>query len=448
MVSLIQGIIVVQNWKLGNRKGLAPIIANLILIALTAGGGAVTYGFAQEIISDTQVTSTIHIESVRIIGYDIRDVEELKSHNGLYMKLNTAGVADGVKSESERIAIYVQNDSSQKIEIGELRFAGTVYEFSGSYNVLDTFDANFSPPQGEYVILTKNPDILVDSDAAELQGGRLATIVIGLDDSFKIGRTSQLKITTTNGFVIVGSLVIGNAQYKNSDYSVVTYTINPNPEDDPPNEDDSPNEDDPPNEDNPVCEPVVVNFDYDDLENPVPAGTIVSGQWHGIDIHISAINDKVGHPDKAIIFDSNNPTGGDNDLGAPWPNGNIEPDANLGNLLIIAEDIVDNNGDGLVDDPDDEVKGGTIFFQSTSSHCYLGFDLIDIESNESNSGYIEILLDGGGIMHLNFNAFPGNTYGNNSANSVVIIAEQIGDTFKEVLIHLNGSGAIDNVIFG
>ena len=439
----------VLRMKFGNRKGVAPIIAMMVLLPIAISGGAATMAFTHEITEKTQLTTDIHIESVRILGYDIRDVEELKSHNGLYMKLNTAGVDDGVKSASERIAIYVQNDGAQPIEIGELRFAGTVYDFSGSYNVLDTFDANFSPPQGEYVILNKNPDVLVDEGRAVLQAGKLASLVIGLDDDFKIGRTSQLKLTTTNGFVIVGSLVIGDAQYKNSDYSVVTYT-NPNPDPDPESdpEPDPESDPEPEPEPEPECEPVVVNFDYDDLANPVPAGTIVSDQWHGIDIHISAINDRSGHPDEAIIFDSNNPTGGDNDLGAPWPNGNLEPDTNLGNILIIAEDIVDNNDDGLVDDPDDEAKGGTIFFQSTSSHCYLGFDLIDLESNESNSGYVEIMLDGGGILHLHFNSFPGTNYGNNSANRVVIIAEQIGDTFKEVLFHFNGSGAIDNVIFG
>jgi len=30
----------------------------------------------------------------------------------------------------------------------------------------------------------------------------------------------------------------------------------------------------------------------------------------------------------------------------------------------------------------------------------------------------------------------------------MIIAQQLGDTFNEVEFHLNGSGAIDNLVFG
>ncbi len=199
----------------------------------------------------------------------------------------------------------------------------------------------------------------------------------------------------------------------------------------------------------PECTTVLITFEEDDLGNPLPAGTMVDSQWHGVDIHISTVNFRPGHPDQAIIFDSLNPTGGDNDLGGPtWGNGNIPDDTVLGNLLIIAEDAVDSNSDGLVDDPDDEAKGGIIFFQSNEPHCYFGFDLIDIEPNESNNGHLVITLDGGGAYVVTFNNFPGADFGNHSANRFMIIAQQLGDTFKEVEFHLNGSGAVDNIIFG
>ena len=113
----------------------------------------------------------------------------------------------------------------------------------------------------------------------------------------------------------------------------------------------------------PECSSVQITFEDDAFGNPLPAGTMVNAQWHGVDIHISAVNDKPGHPNQAIIFDSFNPTGGDNDLGGPI--GVMETchmDIELGNLLIIAEDAVDSNSDGLVDDPDDEAKGGIYIF--------------------------------------------------------------------------------------
>ena len=42
----------------------------------------------------------------------------------------------------------------------------------------------------------------------------------------------------------------------------------------------------------------------------------------------------------------------------------------------------------------------------------------------------------------------GADYGNHSVNRFMIIAQQLGDTFNEVEFHLNGSGAIDNLVFG
>ena len=132
---------------LGNRKGIAPVIAFLILSPLVVSGAAATMAITQEIINDTQIFPDFPIEYIRLLGYDVRDLSELRSHNGLYMKDDTAGIPDGLKSETERIAIYVQNDSPKKIEIDELRFVGTVYEFSGRYNKLDSFLDNDSPPQ-------------------------------------------------------------------------------------------------------------------------------------------------------------------------------------------------------------------------------------------------------------------------------------------------------------
>jgi hypothetical protein len=437
---------------LGNRKGIAPILAYLVLIPIVVSGGAATMAITQEIINDTQISSDIAIESVRILGYDIRDLSELRSHNGLYMKDNTAGIPDGLKSETERIAIYVQNDSVQKIYIDELRFVGTEYQFSGSYNKLDEFIENDSPAQGEYVILTQTPDELID-EGAVLPPGKLASVILGLDESFKIGRTAQLKITTVQGFVIVGTIIIGGEADRNSVVNVVTYNNDPDsdPESDPdPEPDPDPESDpDPEPDPEPECESVQITFEDDALGNPLPAGTMVNAQWHGVNIHISAVNDKPGHPNQAIIFDSFNPTGGDNDLGGPnWGVGNLPMDIELGNLLIIAEDAVDSNSDGLVDDPDDEAKGGIIFFQSTDSHCYFGFDLIDIEPNEANNGHLEINLDGGGTYEVSFNNLPGGDFGNHSVNRFLIIAEQLGDTFNEVEFHFNGSGAIDNLVFG
>jgi len=113
------------------------------------------------------------------------------------------------------------------------------------------------------------------------------------------------------------------------------------------------------------------------------AGTVIYGEIPGggfatgtefDDFTISGLNNG-GGPESIIIFDSSSPTGGDPDLGTPnvtcggpgiGTGGEVgQPGENCvarGNLLIVAEDIGDGNGDGLVDDPDDEAGGGVIRF--------------------------------------------------------------------------------------
>ena len=58
---------------LGNRKGIAPVIAFLVLIPLVVTGGAATMAITQEIITDTQISPDFPIEYIRLLGYDVRD---------------------------------------------------------------------------------------------------------------------------------------------------------------------------------------------------------------------------------------------------------------------------------------------------------------------------------------------------------------------------------------
>ena len=122
-----------------------------------------------------------------------------------------------------------------------------------------------------------------------------------------------------------------------------------------------------------------------------PAGTIITEQIAGVSIR--AENARSGHPDLAIIFDSSNPTGGDVDLGAPHEDfggpgkgtggrrGEAgENSAALGKILIVAENNVDTNGDGLIDTPDDEANGGRLYFEFSDPQDITSIYLIDVET--------------------------------------------------------------------
>ncbi len=143
-----------------------------------------------------------------------------------------------------------------------------------------------------------------------------------------------------------------------------------------------------------------------DFSGPV-AGTVVAGEepTGGTapgtlfpDFTVSVTNTG-GGPQSLIIFDSANPTGEDPDLGSPnetcpgggpgqgiggevgAPGENCTP---LGNLLIVAEDIDDANGDNVVDDPDDEAGGGSILFTFDHPVDPTRMVIMDIDSEQAS----------------------------------------------------------------
>lgn len=86
-------------------------------------------------------------------------------------------------------------------------------------------------------------------------------------------------------------------------------------------------------------------------------------------IGVEIVVDSNGAFDQAMIFDTDNPTGGDTDLAAPFTNGSggtLSP----GKVLIISED-------GDSSDPDDEGRGGKITFNFDRLVRVTGFDVFD-----------------------------------------------------------------------
>src|SRR5436190_16557817 len=86
-------------------------------------------------------------------------------------------------------------------------------------------------------------------------------------------------------------------------------------------------------------------------------GKVVANQYRSYQggITISADNFRAGGPDMAIVFDSRRTNTADPDLQAPFVAGNLAPGTTtVGNMLIIAENSIEANHDGLIDSPDDE----------------------------------------------------------------------------------------------
>ena len=192
------------------HRGVAPVIANLILIAIAVVGGTIISLYSNEIIASAQISGSPSIELLEILGYDATDSQELRHHDDQFLETYSGGLNDGIKNAGERVSVYVTNHSVEKVVINELRFAGTVYTFAQNQGILWPYFLNMAPARGEYSILLEAPDKLLDSSNPFIEAGQTVTLVIGLDDTIKIGRDGQVKITTNHGAVFLGTAKIGD----------------------------------------------------------------------------------------------------------------------------------------------------------------------------------------------------------------------------------------------
>jgi hypothetical protein len=196
-------------------------------------------------------------------------------------------------------------------------------------------------------------------------------------------------------------------------------------------------------------------IDFEEL----PAGTIVFevfGDSGSGPIGVSGTNpDFSTGTNAAVIFDSSNPTGGDFDLGTPNEQfggpgvgagggaGAYVNDTALGNVLILAENLDDENNDGLVDDPDDaeELVGNsiTLDFSALGPVTVSSITIIDFEAFEPEAE-VE-LFDQFDVSLDTFILFP---TGDNGV-AVKVLGPTAG--VAKMVVTLNGSGAIDNIVF-
>lgn len=125
---------------------------------------------------------------------------------------------------------------------------------------------------------------------------------------------------------------------------------------------------------------ITFDWDTDANGNTIERGEVIDNEYADWGMNVSCEN-FVRSYDKAITFDSENPTGDDWDLETGGTTGH-DP---YGNILIISERDYDGNGDGRIDTPDDEINtaengfSGYINFDFDFDIVSGGFDLLDIQ---------------------------------------------------------------------
>lgn len=180
-----------------SRRAVAPVIATLLLVAIAVVGGSIVFVFSQGFFSSAQISGSPTIESLKFTGYDASDGDDLQNHDGTTFTAVNNNAGDGLLVD-ENVSVYLQSNSVGKLTLSEVRFGGTVYGYNST-----------SPVTGSYQLLTRGPSTILSATTAEVQPGQQVSIILQLDENIKAGRDTQMKLTTANGAVFVGTIIAG-----------------------------------------------------------------------------------------------------------------------------------------------------------------------------------------------------------------------------------------------
>ena len=196
-----------------SHRGVAPIIATLLLVAISVVGGTMVFIVAQDAISNSQVSENISIEFLAFKGYDATE-GPLIFYNDV--EGDPKGDETNGLKKGERIAVYVQNNGGNDVTIDSIRLAGTLYYFvPNSGTVLDAWTAPLddgilgTPANPSYVIMTKH-DTLLDSGVPIIESGQQVSIVFEINRNVPPARELQFILKTTQGMEIIGTVIAGD----------------------------------------------------------------------------------------------------------------------------------------------------------------------------------------------------------------------------------------------
>ena len=131
----------------------------------------------------------------------------------------------------------------------------------------------------------------------------------------------------------------------------------------------------------------ILDFEQDASGNALSGGTRIDNEWADWGLNITGKNYKTGTNKAPLLLYDTSQSGADNDLrtGSTW--GTV----NQGNALIIQEY---NNGSYNLDTPDDEAKGGHVWFKFDQEVGLQKFSLLDIDDNFGDASGTQVRVIG------------------------------------------------------
>ena len=163
------------------HRAVAPIIATLLMVAISVVGGILIFVFAQGFFTDSSIHAP-SIDSIEVFGYDARDATTLRPHNfdplgttdaitGL-QTLNIAAHVDGKLSNDDKIALYVRNKGAAAVTITKVTVFGTDYTLHTPAAACSTT----VPAAGEYSVSVGGTLAACNTASAAVGVGQEATI--------------------------------------------------------------------------------------------------------------------------------------------------------------------------------------------------------------------------------------------------------------------------------
>ena len=210
-----------------SRRGVAPIIATLLLITISVIGGVMIYTFTQGFFGNASISASPAVDTIILSGYDMREIEGkppcnnphhpatrgVITHEGIITCHGDSIIGDG-KFDKESGTIFIRNVGQEPYIIVKLEVNGRVLDFK-------TDDNDIRNHAGVFGIYTV-PDTQTATagttlrEVATILPGQEGTLVMAFDgsgtatdNSAANDRLIPIKLTSSSGSVYNFIVVIG-----------------------------------------------------------------------------------------------------------------------------------------------------------------------------------------------------------------------------------------------
>ena len=203
-----------------SQRAVAPIIATLLMVAISVVGGILIFVFAQGFFTDTNI-QTPNVESVEIFGYDARDRANLRTHIFDPTATDPEVAAGGTPTisaaasnnlkDDDAFTVFVRNKGAGPLTIDVVKVFGADYGYSTG--ITTATDLGTSTPATSTSTATTGSSatrfFVISTDGKKTTTGPVigpgqdATIIIRYDEftngKVKIGRPIPIVIVTGGG---------------------------------------------------------------------------------------------------------------------------------------------------------------------------------------------------------------------------------------------------------